>query len=50
MTEEQRHSAAGSMAGMMYQVYYFLKQLLLLQPGESASLEQDRLRIACKAV
>ena len=30
MTEEQRHSAAGSMAGMMYQVYYFLKQLLLL--------------------
>ena len=39
MTEEQRHSAAGSMAGMMYQVYYFLKQLLLLQPGESASLE-----------
>lgn len=39
MTEEQRHSATGSMAGMMYQVYYFLKQLLLLQPGESASLE-----------
>ena len=39
MTEEQKHSAAGSMAGMMYQVYYFLKQLLLLQPGESASLE-----------
>ena len=39
MTEEQGHSAAGPMAGMMYQVYYFLKQLLLLQPGESASLE-----------
>lgn len=39
MSEEQKHTAADSMAGMVYQVYYYLKQLLLLQPGETASLE-----------
>lgn len=39
MSEEQKHTAAASMAGMAYQVYYYLKQLLLLQPGETASLE-----------
>ena len=39
MSEEQKHTAAASMAGMVYQVYYYLKQLLLLQPGETASLE-----------
>ncbi len=39
MSEEQKHTAADSIAGMVYQVYYYLKQLLLLQPGETASLE-----------
>lgn len=39
MSEEQKHSAVGSMAGMTYQIYCYFKQLLLLKPGESASLE-----------
>lgn len=39
MTEEQKHTAVGQMAGMVYQVYYFLRTLLTLEAGQYASLE-----------
>lgn len=39
MSINNKHDAVGPMAGMIYQVYYYMKRLLKLQQGESASLE-----------
>lgn len=39
MSTSNKFDAVGPMAGMIYQVYYYLKKLLSLQLGESASLE-----------
>lgn len=39
MAKSNKRDAGGPLAGFIYQLYYYLERLLLLGPGEAASLE-----------
>ena len=40
MSETNEHGAIGPLTGFIYQEYYFLYRLLIIQDGETVSLEK----------